>query len=71
MSDELHDQCANEIACPFCGEADFDAAGLKAHLLDGDCEEFEAIETQSRLMRARSDRPAAQGEKAVKEGGKG
>jgi hypothetical protein len=28
------------IECPFCGEIDFDLIGLKAHLLNGDCEEF-------------------------------
>lgn len=28
------------ITCPFCGENDFDLVGLKAHLLNGDCESF-------------------------------
>lgn len=30
--------------CPFCGEADFDSIGLKAHLLRGYCDQFNATE---------------------------
>lgn len=28
------------IICPFCQETDFDAIGLKDHLLSGGCETF-------------------------------
>ena len=31
------------LHCPFCGEDDFDAIGLKAHLLRGHCEAFESV----------------------------
>lgn len=30
----------NMITCPFCMETDFDAIGLKHHLLSGGCETF-------------------------------
>lgn len=30
-------------ACPFCGETDFDATGLKIHLLAGHCDKFNAV----------------------------
>ena len=33
------------LPCPFCGEADFDATGLKRHLLRGWCEVFENTDT--------------------------
>jgi len=32
------------IACPFCREDDFDLIGLKFHLLQGHCPEFENTE---------------------------
>ena len=32
------------MTCPFCGEKDFDAIGLKRHLtIAGWCEAFEAV----------------------------
>jgi hypothetical protein len=34
---------ASMLACPFCGEAEFDAVGLKIHLLAGHCNEFDAV----------------------------
>jgi hypothetical protein len=43
MSEELHDTL---MCCPFCGENDFDAQGLKAHLLTG-CREFANIKIGS------------------------
>lgn len=30
-----------ELTCPFCAEKEFDAQGLKTHLLNGWCELFE------------------------------
>jgi hypothetical protein len=39
------------LVCPFCGENDFDLIGLKAHLLNGDCEAF--AHTLSPLEEAR------------------
>lgn len=32
MSDDAASRAWNELVCPFCGEADFDAVGLKMHL---------------------------------------
>lgn len=43
MSEEVHDQCSGDMNCPFCGETDFDALGLKHHLLFGYCKEFNSI----------------------------
>ena len=34
---------ATLLACPYCGEPDYDLAGLKSHLMKGECEPFEAI----------------------------
>lgn len=39
-----------DVTCQFCGETEFDLPGLKSHLLEGDCEKFEAVE---RLFRMR------------------
>lgn len=39
MSDQVF------IVCPFCGEPDFDAPGLKHHLLSGYCDTFEETPT--------------------------
>lgn len=36
-------------ACPFCNERGFDLIGLKSHLQNGDCEEFEKLERLRRL----------------------
>jgi hypothetical protein len=38
------DQQRVDIVCPFCEEEDFDLIGLKAHLLNGYCEDFNATE---------------------------
>jgi hypothetical protein len=35
--------CISGIACPFCGESDFDLIGLKHHLLNY-CERFERVQ---------------------------
>ena len=40
----------DEITCPFCGDIDFDSAGLKAHIVYGDCAEFESIPLIKRLF---------------------
>ena len=39
-----------ELVCPFCKDAGFDLAGLKSHLLKGDCEAFNDTENIERLM---------------------
>jgi hypothetical protein len=39
------------IACPFCNEADFDAIGLKNHLISGDCDVFEDVPAIERRVR--------------------
>jgi len=39
------------ISCPFCKEDDFDLEGLKGHLLNGYCEEFNVIEVTTSLFR--------------------
>lgn len=31
------------LACPYCGECDYDLVGLKSHLLKGECEQFDVI----------------------------
>lgn len=55
------------MTCPFCGDNDFDAVGLKGHLLNGSCEVFEATETpmQERLRlecgRDRQPHPSSEG----------
>jgi len=30
----------SSVKCPFCGEEDFDLVGLKMHLENGWCEEY-------------------------------
>ena len=45
-----YSSCVIYINCPFCGERGFDLVGLKSHLLNGDCEEFNKIETLTRLF---------------------
>jgi hypothetical protein len=32
-----------EVYCPFCKERDFDLVGLKIHLTNGHCEEFNSL----------------------------
>lgn len=44
------DDFCTTISCPYCSEPDFDATGLKSHLLSGDCEEWNATETLTRLF---------------------
>ena len=52
------------MTCPFCGENDFDAIGLKSHLLNW-CEVFETTETvwQERLRKERENQSEAGREK--------
>lgn len=35
------------MTCPFCGEQDFDALGLKRHLLYWGCDVFEAVSPEN------------------------
>lgn len=35
--------------CPFCGDDDFDAVGLKVHLTAGYCARFNALEVGNRV----------------------
>ena len=39
-----------EIACPFCGEKDFDFSGLKGHLTSGDCKKYEETNAPQRIF---------------------
>lgn len=39
------------ISCPFCKEDDFDLIGLKGHLINGYCEEFNVIKVRTSLFR--------------------
>lgn len=39
------------LTCPFCGETDFDKVGLKIHIINGWCEEFENTEVPERYRR--------------------
>jgi hypothetical protein len=47
------------MTCPFCKEEDFDAIGLKLHLIMWGCEAFDAVETvqQERERLQRSAEP--------------
>ena len=36
------------VACPFCGEDDFDLIGLKMHLMSGWCEVFDKLQISQR-----------------------
>ena len=39
-----------DMTCPFCGEGDFDAIGLKRHLtISGWCEPFESVPFNDQL----------------------
>lgn len=38
------------ITCPFCGGEDYDLIGLKIHFQNGWCDEFNDLETKSRLL---------------------
>lgn len=46
------------ITCPFCGDKDFDLVGLKGHLLNGSCQEFDRTETplEERMRKERESR---------------
>lgn len=37
--------------CPFCGDTGFDLIGLKSHLSDGDCVEYNDTEIIPRLFK--------------------
>lgn len=37
------------VECPFCGDTDFDLAGLKSHL-ERDCEKYAATEMPRRVF---------------------
>jgi len=39
------------LTCPFCKEADFDAIGLKNHLISGGCDVFEEVSVIERRVR--------------------
>ena len=39
-----------DISCPFCKDDGFDLAGLKSHLLKGDCSVFNDTSNIERLM---------------------
>jgi len=41
---KMSDRAESELDCPFCMEDDFDAIGLKHHLLQGHCEQFNKVE---------------------------
>jgi len=51
------------MVCPFCGDNDFDAVGLKGHLLN-DCAVFDSTETpmqeRRRLEAENARQPTAQ-----------
>lgn len=38
------------IKCPYCAEPDFDAVGLKGHLLAGDCAVWNETDVPTRLF---------------------
>ena len=40
---------SEDLTCLFCNEQGFDLIGLKSHLQNGDCEEFESLERLRRL----------------------
>lgn len=39
-----------DTACPFCGESGFDLIGLKSHISNGDCEQYNNTESIQRLF---------------------
>lgn len=39
------------LTCPFCGVDDFDAIGLKYHLLSGHCDSFVNVEAIRETVR--------------------
>ncbi len=52
MSKEKELNEEDERSCPFCGDDDYDAVGLKMHLVRGNCEVFN--ETPDYVMRTKS-----------------
>ena len=38
-----------DFECPFCADSGFDAAGLKSHIQNGECEVCEKVETIKRI----------------------
>lgn len=40
-----HVRISDLLACPFCGEPDYDLVGLKSHITKGECEVFTKVET--------------------------
>jgi hypothetical protein len=43
------------LTCPFCGDVDFDAVGLKAHL-ERWCDAYRSVPTLEQEMEARNGR---------------
>ena len=49
----------SDYVCPFCGERDFDAIGLKIHLIRYWCDVYNALPTQHPILEKEShDDPA-------------
>ena len=42
-------ELSSDMTCPFCGEAGFDPAGLKMHIVFGWCDVAEAIDLREAL----------------------
>jgi len=40
------------VRCPFCGEDGFDLVGLKSHLLEEDCYQFNRIDKIQRVFKS-------------------
>ena len=43
-------ESSESLCCPFCKEDDFDLIGLKGHLIQGRCKEFNVIEIRTSLF---------------------
>ena len=61
----------NVDTCPFCGETDFDAIGLKGHLTQEDCEEYRSIVPPPRPFATPRAATVEQATRAEAEGGEG
>ncbi len=48
--DDCEQEHDNDMACPFCGETEFDEVGLKTHLVVGWCLIFDEIDEDVRLF---------------------
>jgi len=44
------------VACPFCGEEDFDLPGLKLHLEAGWCDAYERVERRRTMFEEAAER---------------